>query len=290
MKKYLDPKADLTFKKVFGEHKDLVISFLNAMLPFGSEEEKIVSVEYLNPELVSFNPMRGDSVLCVSCKGMSGRRFIVEIQVMWSSEYKVLLDFNSLSGILYEDVTKTEKGYNLQLPIYSLNLLNDTFSDSDDYYHDYPTVRIAETNELIEGLRMIFIELPKFEQENGRGVSMRVLWLRFLTEVGDSIQGIPEELEKNPEINRAMSMLVEDEFSENELLAYDYFWDRIGAHRLLLLGAFRKGHEAGQLVAAREEGCRIERIKNARAMKSKGFRPDVISEITGLPLSEIAGL
>ena len=61
----MDPKADLTFRKVFGEHKDLVISFLNAMLPFGSEEEKIICVEYMNPELVSFNPMRGDSVLCV---------------------------------------------------------------------------------------------------------------------------------------------------------------------------------------------------------------------------------
>ena len=24
--KYLDPKADMTFKKVFGEHEDLVIS------------------------------------------------------------------------------------------------------------------------------------------------------------------------------------------------------------------------------------------------------------------------
>ena len=27
--KYLDPKADLTFKKIFGEHKDLLISLLN---------------------------------------------------------------------------------------------------------------------------------------------------------------------------------------------------------------------------------------------------------------------
>ena len=34
MSKYLDPKADLTFKKVFGEHRDLVVSFLNALLPF----------------------------------------------------------------------------------------------------------------------------------------------------------------------------------------------------------------------------------------------------------------
>ena len=42
MAKYLDPKADLTFKKIFGEHPELVISLLNALLPF-SEEQKIKS-------------------------------------------------------------------------------------------------------------------------------------------------------------------------------------------------------------------------------------------------------
>ena len=40
MKKYLDPKADLTFKKVFGEHKDLVISFMNALLPFENPRKR----------------------------------------------------------------------------------------------------------------------------------------------------------------------------------------------------------------------------------------------------------
>ena len=33
MGRFLDPKADLTFKKVFGEHKHLVMSLLNALLP-----------------------------------------------------------------------------------------------------------------------------------------------------------------------------------------------------------------------------------------------------------------
>ncbi len=33
-KKYLDPKAELTFKKVFGEHKNLMISFPNAQVPY----------------------------------------------------------------------------------------------------------------------------------------------------------------------------------------------------------------------------------------------------------------
>jgi len=49
MAKYLDPKADLTFKKVFGEQKDLLQSFLNAILPL-KEDTEIESLEHLSPE------------------------------------------------------------------------------------------------------------------------------------------------------------------------------------------------------------------------------------------------
>ena len=44
MGKYLDPKADLTFKKIFGEHPEYVVSLLNALLPF-SEDKKITEIE-----------------------------------------------------------------------------------------------------------------------------------------------------------------------------------------------------------------------------------------------------
>ena len=47
--RYLDPKNDLTFKKVFGQHPHLLISFLNALLPL---DAVILSVEYLPHELV----------------------------------------------------------------------------------------------------------------------------------------------------------------------------------------------------------------------------------------------
>ena len=80
----MDPKADLTFKKVFGEHQDLVISFLNALLPFENEEEEIKSVEYLSPELVPLNPLKKDSIVDVRCKDGLGRQFIVEMQMMWT--------------------------------------------------------------------------------------------------------------------------------------------------------------------------------------------------------------
>ena len=35
--RYLDPKIDLAFKRVFGEHKNLLKSFLNALLPLADD-------------------------------------------------------------------------------------------------------------------------------------------------------------------------------------------------------------------------------------------------------------
>ena len=84
--KYLDPKADLTFKKVFGEHPELVKSLLNALLPFKSEEEEITSVTYLTPEMVPQTPTRKYSIVDVRCEDAQGRQFIVEMQMVWSAE------------------------------------------------------------------------------------------------------------------------------------------------------------------------------------------------------------
>ena len=64
--RYLDPKADLTFKKVFGEHPDLVISLLNALLPLEPEEE-VMEIEYLPAELVPENPLRKNGIVDVRC-------------------------------------------------------------------------------------------------------------------------------------------------------------------------------------------------------------------------------
>ena len=39
MAKYLDPKADLTFKKIFSNHPDLLISLLNSLLPLDADRQ-----------------------------------------------------------------------------------------------------------------------------------------------------------------------------------------------------------------------------------------------------------
>lgn len=245
----------MTFKKVFGEHEDLVISFLNSLLPFESEDELIKSVEYLNPELVPLNPLKKDSIVDVRCKDSRGRQFIVEMQMMWTSEYKQRVLFNASKA--YVSQLECGQDYDLLHPVYSLNMVNDIYSDSEDYYHDYRIVEIAETNEVIEGLRFIFIELPKFTPKNYGDKKMQVLWLRYLTEINSRTRVVSEELTSNPVINKAVAQLEVSAFSDAQLLGYDRFWDMVSTAKMQISSSrkegFRRGHKEG-LEAGMKEG------------------------------------
>ena len=161
--RYLDPKADLTFKKVFGEHPDLVISLLNALLPFDEPEEEIAEIEYLTPELVPETPLKKNSIVDVRCKDKMGRQFLVEMQMLWSPAFMQRVLFNA-SKAYVRQLGGRESKYELLQPVYSLNLVNDIFlPDVPEAYHDYKIVQVEHTDKVIEGLRFIFVE----RQENG---------------------------------------------------------------------------------------------------------------------------
>ena len=188
--KYLDPKADLTFKKVFGEHPDLVISLLNALLPLDKPEEEVQSIEYLPAELVPDNPLRKNSIVDVRCKDARGRQFIVEMQMVWSKEFQNRVLFNASKA--YVRQLDKSNDYDLLQPVYSLNLVNDIFEpDMEPYYHYYRMVHYERTDKVIDGLHLIFIELPKFKPHNYSEKKMQVLWLRFLTEISEQTRDVP---------------------------------------------------------------------------------------------------
>jgi len=94
MPKYLDPKADLTFKKVFGQHPNLVMSLLNALLPLPDGME-IRSVEYLTAENIPNNPAKKYSIVDVKCTDNYNRHFIVEMQSYWTQEFFSRTVFNA---------------------------------------------------------------------------------------------------------------------------------------------------------------------------------------------------
>ena len=69
MGRYLDPKADITFLKIFGEHTNLLKSFLNALLPIEQGQE-IIEVEYLHLEQIP--QMQGYYRKVIFCRNTDG--------------------------------------------------------------------------------------------------------------------------------------------------------------------------------------------------------------------------
>jgi hypothetical protein len=75
MSRYLDPKADVVFKKIFGDHPVLLMSFLNAVLPLASDN-LIVELEYLPTEQAPYIPEFKRTIADVKCKDAKGRAAI----------------------------------------------------------------------------------------------------------------------------------------------------------------------------------------------------------------------
>lgn len=292
---YLDPKSDFTFKKVFGEHPHLLISFLNAMLPF-DEDRYIETIEYLPTEMVPENPLLKNSMVDVRCKDNRGRQFIVEMQMHWTTAFMQRVLFNASKAY----VRQLDKPfwYDKLEPVYSLCLVNDIFQpDKDDYYHHYKIVNIADTEQRIEGLEFIFIELPKFRAKNITEKKLQVLWLRFLTEIGEKTTETPADLLVNSEIREALELMKCAAFSNAELEAYDKVWDIIGTEITLQAGAYKKGKTEGiqegekiGIEKGRAEGELLKAYKTAlKGIKRKLSVQDII-ELTELPEDKILKL
>ena len=213
----------------------------------------------------------------------------------------------------YVSQLETGKNYELLQPVYSLNLVNDTFSQSDNCYHDFQIVEVAETSEVIEGLRFIFVELPKFSPKNFRDKKMAVLWLRYLTEINEKTRMVPQELLDNPEIRKAVDQLEVSAFTEAQLLGYDKFWDIISTAKMNISSTRREAREKGLqeglqkglqeglqeglqkglqegLAKGLVKGQADERLKIARNLKQLGMTAEVISQATGLTQEEIDAL
>ena len=282
--KYLSPKADLTFKLVFAEHKDLMMSLLNALLPL-AEDAPIVSIEYETPEMVPERDGGKNSVVDVRCRDARNRRFLVEMQMNWDEEFKKRVIMNASKAVM-KQVGRAEL-YTLIEPVFSLNLLNDKMKGGtpDDFYHDYAILNVDHPECSLDYLRFVFVELPKFKPRNVMEKKMAVLWLRFLTEISEDTDEVPAELLENAEISKALSIVEKAAMTESQLYAYERFWDAVNREHVLGEGKYKEGMEKGLA-----EGRAEEKQGIARNLKQMGLPISDIIKATGLSAEEIDSL
>ncbi len=270
--RYLDPKNDLTFKKIFCEHPDILMDLLNSLLDF-KKGRHIKYIEYLPAELPPLNPFLKNSIVDVRCTDNYERQFIVEMQMLWTDSFMSRVLFNASKVF----VKQLDKGINYSRlrPVYSLNLVNEVFlPKKQGYYHDYKIVNVADNELILDGLSFLFVELPKVHEHNLPKSINRALWLRFFTEIKDKTEQISAELTKNPRIKEALDILQESAFTQDELEQYDKYWDTISTERTIREDSFLKGRQAErkEMIKKIEEAHEQREIAEQKTLEAREQR------------------
>ncbi len=285
MPKYLDPKADLTFKKIFGQHKHLVMSLLNALLPLPDDME-IKSVEYLTPENIPDTPAKKYSIVDVYCTDNYKRNFIVEMQSYWNTEFFARTLFNAAS--VYTKQLKKGMSFSDLKDVYALSLVNDKkgFNYGDkEYIQEYYLTNKQHEKDKRTDISMVFIVLPNFKPQNRAVKKMHDLWLKFLTEIDENTIDAAPELIENKETNEALEMLRASAFTDEEMMAYEKYWLDVSTEKSALEHEREEGRAEG-----RAEGEQSKAISIARMMKADGEPVEKIIKYSGLTAEEISNL
>ena len=286
MAKYLNPKADLTFKKIFGEHPNLVISLLNALLPL-KEDERVESIEYWPAEKIPrWTEAEKNSIVDVWFRDNKNREFIVEMQMTWTESFKKRVLLNASKA--YVAQSEVGEPYQLLHPVYALNFVNAPMNlGVDGYYHHYQLVHQEKSDEVIDGLQLVFIELPKFQPQTFSEKKMQVLWLRFLTEINENTLEAPDELLENPDVSEALKIVEVAAYTPEEMRAYDKFWDIVSTAKTLELARKQEIYDYELKIQQLER----QKLETARKLKTMNVMTiEQIAEATGLTTEEIEGL
>ncbi len=270
------------------------------MLPL-DEGQEVTFVEYLPAELVPEIPtIIKNSIVDVRCFDNHGRQFIVEMQMLWTDSFKSRVLFNASKAYVRQlDKGREYKG--LQL-VYALSIVNEVFEPNTDcWYHHYKLVHSEDQNRIIDGLQLIFVELPKFKPANFTNKKLNILWLRYLSEIENGTEMIDEQLLNDfmqvPELAQALELTKESSYTKAQLETYDKYWDTIRTEKTLIVDAEAKGEARGKAegIAEGEARGKAEEKEKAKLEKEtivcnaykKVKDVDFIAEITSLSVVQV---
>lgn len=279
---YLNPKVDLIFKKVFGEHPDLVKSLLNALLPL-PDNMKIETVEYLTSENIPDNPEKKLAIVDVRCKDNFGRFFIVEMQMVWNEQFFQRTLFNAATTYSHQ----LDKGspFKKLRSVYALALVNSEafeYQNETGYMQEFYLTNKNHLDDVHRDLSLIFVELKKFKPSDKGSKAIKNLWLRFLTEIDENTTKVDDEMLQNPEISKALDIVKISAYTEPDLYEYNNFLLDLMGHYHSMQAKKEEG---------RAEGEKQTQLNIARRLKSKGIMTDPeIADATGLSVEEVKGM
>ena len=290
LSKFLDPKNDVCFKKIFGteKNKDILIHFLNDMLAFKGRSP-ITDVTFLKTVQDPDIALQKSSLVDVLCKDSAGNQYIVEIQVAKEKGFEKRAQYYAAKA--YCSQSRVGGAYaNLKEIIFLAIADFVMFPEKAAYKSDHVILDRASYENDLKDFSFTFLELPKFKKSGSELKTIVEKWIYFFKEA----EGLSEEeaaaiIGTDEIMERAYDELSRFSWSDEELLTYDqaekYYSSYVASMEQKYEDGVIKGVKEGK-----EIGVKEGKIEVARNMLKSGLSLEMITQITGLSLSEVKEL
>lgn len=290
--RYLDPRNDLAFKKIFGseKHKRIPMDFLNAVFHLEGSEE-IVFLDFLataqNPEIAA----RKESIVDVLVQDQSGSKYIIEMQVAKVEGFEKRAQYYAAKTYCAH-VGRGQEYQDLKKVIFLAITDYIVFPKKEYYKSDHVILDNQSFEHDLKDFSFTFVELPKFTKTPDQLETVEDRWYYFLKHADES-KDIEKVLSHHPEIKEAYEILDRYQWSEGELQSYEkLFLDAVDA-RNILKAAKKDAREEG-LQEGRQEGRREGRLetslKIAKTMLREGIPLDQVARLAHLSEEEVKAI
>ncbi len=277
--RFISPKTDFAFKKIFGSNrsKQILISFLNAIVY--DNHNTIQSLEIINPYNPGITQTLKDTYLDVRAVLDNGSTVIIEMQVLNVEAFEKRVIYNLAKA--YGNQLDTGEGYRTLKPFIALTITDFVlFKKAKKMINKFRFKEEKDSFNYRDELRLIFLELPKFNKELSELETESDKWIYFLKSA-PNLEVIPDSLGEVAEIEAALNIANRANLSNEELEEL---------HKQEVFIGDRKGEISLAKQEAKEEGKIEEAVKQVLRLIRRllgEISPEVESQIQQLSFAKL---
>lgn len=286
LSKFLDPKNDICFRRIFGteRNKDILVNMLNNVLVL-NDNAKIMSLSFLKTSQDPDIAYKKQSIVDILCQNQMGDKIIIEMQVARQIGFEKRAQYYAAKA--YSSQMNAGDEYSDLKRVIFLAFTNHImFPNKRTFKSDHVILDQQTQEHDLKDFSFTFVELPKFKKSIDELVSHVDRWIYFFKHGHETQE---EDLERivGPlsSIRRAYEELNQFNWSEAERLTYDQEVKRVLDNQAAENFAQQQARLEGKT-----EGIEAGRIEIAKQLLAIGMdikQVEIITKLTSNKLQQL---